>query len=151
MPAGTSYTFKDGMLSEKIVKCTNTQTKETYYRIGIKNQFLHAVHPIGWIKKLEIELDGEAVEEKNIYFVLRGQWFAASKMYTISEVFWNLCEEAQVYFDPGKEISGGKHHVKCTFTMSMLEDTQVLDLKCQWPFRVEFVDGCLEVCEEDAK
>ena len=56
-----------------------------------------------------------------------------------------------MYFDPGKEISGGKHQVKCTFTMSMLEDTQVLDLKCQWPFRVEFVDGCLEVSEEDAQ
>jgi len=145
MPAGTSYTFKKGMLSPVIRKHAAENGENIYYEIVVKNQFLHAVHPIGWIKKLKVEIDGNEVEQRDIWFVLRGQWFAARKMYTISEVFWNLSEEAQICFEMPDFLSDGKHEVKCTFIMSVLEDTQVLDLKNQWDQRVEFVSGILEV------
>ena len=93
MPAGTSYLFKEGMLSDSIYKKVD-EKERVYYEIGVKNQFLHAVHPIGWFKKLEVEIDGKEVVQESIWFMIRGQWFAAEKMYTISEVFWNLMEEA---------------------------------------------------------
>ena len=50
MPAGTSYLFKVGMLSDSIYKKVD-EKESAYYEIGVKNQFLHAVHPIGWFKK----------------------------------------------------------------------------------------------------
>lgn len=146
MPAGTSYLFKEGMLSDRICKKADEEGR-AYYEIGIKNQFLHAVHPIGWFKKLEVEIDGDEVTQENIWFVIRGQWFAAEKMYTVSEVFWNLMEEAQICVYPTEPLTAGKHHVKCTFIMSMLEDTQVLDMENKWPRRVEFVEGELKLEE----
>lgn len=145
MPAGTSYTFKEGMLSSKIKEISLPEENKKYYKLEIKNQFLHAVHPIGWIKKLEVEIDGQLMEQGDIYFVLRGQWFTADKMYTIREVFWNLSEAAEVCILSRSSLNSGQHYVKCTFTMSMLEDTQVLDMEGQWPLRVEFVDGNLEL------
>lgn len=145
MPAGTSYTFKEGMLAPKIKEISILNENKTYYKLEVKNQFLHAVHPIGWIKKLEVRIDDQIVNEDDIFFVLREQWFPAGKMYTISEVFWNLSETAEICVVKRNELDTGKHYVKCTFTMSMLEDTQVLDKKGQWPLRVEFVDGNLEL------
>ena len=79
--------------------------------------------------------------------MIRGQWFAAEKMYTISEVFWNLMEEAQICVYLPESLTTGKHHVKCTFIMSMLEDTQVLDMENKWARRVEFVEGELKLEE----
>ena len=146
MPAGTSYLFKEGMLSDSICKKADEEGR-AYYEIGVKNQFLHAVHPIGWFKKLEVEIDGKEVAQENIWFVIRGQWFAAEKMYTISEVFWNLMEEAQICIYLPELLKTGTHHVKCTFIMSMLEDTQVLDMENKWPRRVEFVEGELKLEE----
>ena len=134
MPAGTSYTFKEGMLSSQIKEIAIASEEKSYYKLEVKNQFLHAVHPIGWIKKLEVKIDDQME-----------QWFPASKMYTISEVFWNLSEMAEICVLKRNELSPGMHYVKCTFTMSMLEDTQVLDKKGQWPLRIEFVDGNLKL------
>lgn len=145
MPAGTSYTFKEGMLSFQIKEIEIASEEKSYYKLEVKNQFLHAVHPIGWIKKLEVKIDDQMVKEEDIFFVLREQWFPASKMYTISEVFWNLSEMAEICVLKRNELSPGMHYVKCTFTMSMLEDTQVLDKKGQWPLRIEFVDGNLKL------
>ena len=146
MPAGTSYTFKEGMLSNQIERALPEEGE--FYKIKVRNQFLHAIHPVGCIKKLEITVDEEEIREDEIYFVLRGQWFIATKMHTIQEVFWHLSETAEIYFKPQRKLTPGKHYVKCTFKASVLEDTQVLDMKGQWPLRVEFVDGNLELKED---
>lgn len=144
MPAGTSYTFKEGMLSSIIER---TEDK-AYYKIRVKNQFLHAIHPVGWIKKLQLQVDEKQIKEEDIYFVIRGQWFHAPKMNTITEVYWKLSEEAEICFKLEEELSVSEHYVKCTFCASMLEDPRVLDRKGMWPLRVEFVDGMLGYGEE---
>ena len=143
MPAGTSYTFKEGMLLPTIKKEVIEQ--ETYYRIEVKNQFLHATHPLGWIRRIELEVGKKAVDPKTMYFVVRGQWFAASRIHTIEEVFWHLSEKAQIYFPAVEEPEAGAYHVKCTFVLSMLEDPQIIDKKNQWPERIEFVEGDLRM------
>jgi hypothetical protein len=143
MPAGTSYLFKEGMLSSKL-NFFNEDGKE-YYGFTVKNHFLHAVHPVGWIKKLDVEINGTSIDADHVFFVLRGQWFLSSKMRTINEVFWNIREEAQVFFETPRPLAPGQYQVRCAFITSMLEDTQVLDEKNAWPKRVEFVDGMLSL------
>lgn len=153
MPSGTSYTFKEGMLSpmikKKICKSGEDCIKE-YYSIEVKNQFLHATHPLGWIRRIELEVDNQKVDSKKMYFGLRGQWFAATTLHTIQEVFWYITEPAQICFETDSPLLEGLHYVKCTFVLSMLEDPGILDKKGMWPDRIEFVDGNLTV-EESVK
>lgn len=145
MPAGTSYLFKEGMLQPEITKTAALDKTKEYYAIGVKNFFLHAVHPLAWFKKLEIEIDEKQMDLEKAYFVLRGQWFHIMDMPTITEVYWNLAEEAQLLLPAEERLEQGKHHVKITFTMSMLEDSQVMDKKGLWPHRVEFVEEDLKL------
>jgi hypothetical protein len=145
MPAGTKYTVPKGMLSDQIENVDLDRDGRTdHYLFRVKNHFLHAVHPVGWIKKLVIEIDGKTIDADKAYFVLRGQWFQLTKMYTISEVFWNLCETAAVYVACDGGMKPGRHSVKCTFIMSMLEDTHILDTENKWPFRTETVENVME-------
>ncbi|MEG0912047.1 MAG: DUF6379 domain-containing protein [Oscillospiraceae bacterium] len=143
MPAGTSYLFKENMLGKRLLPVEGTDTPQ--YRFTVRNHFLHAVHPVGWIKTLDVEIDGKLCGDRDVWFIVRGQWFSASKLETISEVFWNLCEQAEICFSTDVSLAVGKHHVKCTFSTSLLEDTQVLDVKNVYSLRVEFVDGELEL------
>lgn len=147
MPAGTSYTFKEGMLSPMIKKESADGRKYRY--IEVKNQFLHATHPLGWIRRLELELDGERIDSEQVYFVIRGQWFLATTLHTIEEVFWHITEPARIYFPDEEEMPKTSHHVKCMFVLSMLEDPQILDRNDQWPDRTEFVEGELTTEEAD--
>lgn len=141
MPAGTSYTVKEGMLFSEITKAPKEEGD--FYEVTVKNQFLHAVHPVGWIKKLQIIVDEKEIEEEDIYFVLRGQWFHAPKMHSITENFWKLSEPAKICFRLKDKLTAGNHNVKCIFNASMLEDPRILDKKGLWPLRVEFVEGIL--------
>lgn len=138
MPAGTGYLFKEGMLLPKIEKAVVSEKE--YYVIGVKNHFLHAVHPLAWFKKLEIEIDGNKICTKDAYFVLRDQWIGIEQMPTITEVYWKLAEEAKLHIPAVEKMEPGKHNIKLTFTMSILEDTQIMDTKGLWPLRVEFVE-----------
>lgn len=146
MPAGTTYIYKEGMLSPWIRK--RTEADGEYYELEIKNHFLHAAHPLGWIKKIEILVDGKTIREQDIYFVVRNQWFPVTKIHTITEVFWHLIEPAQICFR-GFAIGQGTHQIECRMTTSLSDDTQIVDRKGIWPDRVEKL--VWEVNWEDAK
>ncbi len=145
MPAGTSYLFKQGMLKPEITRKAALDGTKEYYAIGVKNFFLHAVHPLAWFKKLEIEIDGKRTDAEKAYFVLRDQWFHIADMPTVTEVYWNLAEDAQLLIPAEERLEQGTHHVKIIFTMSMLEDSQVMDRKGLWPHRVELVEEYLKL------
>lgn len=147
MPAGTSYTFKEGMLSPEM-KRKQLMNGEECFELEVKNQFLHAVHPLGWIKQIVLQIDQTLVNEKDIYFVLREQWFAAETLHTITEVYWHLSESARICFKTAG-LANGAHYVKCTFKLSMLEDPQILDMKNLWPLRIEYVDGEVRLGRDD--
>ena len=148
MPAGTSYLFKEGMLSSRIKKKEFPYNdRKEYYAIEVKNHFLHAVHPLAWIKRIKIEIDGNEISNEKSKFVLRDQWFQIENMRTITEVYWNLAEKAEICIPQSEKLSLGRHQVKLTFYMSMLEDTQIMDTKDLWPLRVEMIEEVLEVIE----
>ena len=143
MPAGTSYLVKEGMIGKTV--CRETYNADAYYKFTVKNNFLHAIHPVGWFRKTDIELDGKAWDTKDSYFVLRGQFFRIPDMHTISEVYWNLCEPAEIYLKQDRELEKGTHEITVTFTTSLLEDTQILDRERKYSDRVEFAQSTIEL------
>ena len=143
MPAGTAYLVKENLFS-KTMKKEMFHGKEAY-RFSIKNNFLHAVHPLGWFREIELTIDGKGISEENMYFVLRKQCFRVSEIHQISEVFWKLCEPMEVYFLTDEPINVGEHSIRITFHTSMLEDTRILDLEDRYPERVEFSETKIEL------
>ena len=143
MPAGTSYLVKEGMFGAQMRR--ERKEGELFYQFEMKNHFLHAVHPLGWFKKIEIEIDGRHIPAKEAFLVLRKQWFRVSDISTVSEVFWNLCEPLDVYVKCGEELERGSHHIKVIFRMSLLEDTQILDLDGRFGERVESAEADVEL------
>lgn len=135
MPAGTEYTYKENMLGKEI------RNIDQYVTFEIKNHFLHAVHPLGWISRFSVEINGKEVDRKQMFFVLRGQWFYVPAMHTITEVFWRLGESADIYIQCEDQMPTGKYQVSCIFETSMLEDTRILDREHKWPRRVASVSG----------
>lgn len=143
MPAGTAYLVKEGMIGKTMSRAM--YNGDHYYKFTLKNNFLHAIHPVGWFRQIDIEINGEKYATKDSYFVLRNQFFRIPDMHTISEVYWNLCEPAEIYLKRDKELENGMYDIKVTFTTSLLEDTQILDREGKYKDRVEFADSLIEL------
>lgn len=137
MPAGTSFLIEKGMLGEKI---RNVQKDGyAYYTFDVINQYLHAVHPIAWTRRIDLKVDGEEIGQKQFFFVVRDQWIRGDHIKDTVDIYWYLCERAQIYVQCDEELQAGKHVVECTFTASRLEETSIIDLKDEWPQRSQTV------------
>lgn len=143
MPAGTAYLVKEGMFGKEMTR--ESLNGEKYYKFSMKNNFLHAVHPLGWFRHIEIAIDELKISEHDAFLVLRGQWFRISDIHTVSEVFWNLCEPLDVYVKNMQELESGIHKIKVIFRTSLLEDTRILDLGEKYEERVESAETYVEL------
>ena len=134
MPAGTKYLIEDNMLSNIIENSDeNSDQVVDHFHFTIRNQFLHAAHPLSWFRKIELSVDGIEIDSSDIYFVLRGQWFCASYLYTITETFWTLCEEAEIFVKKTGGLKVGPHNVTVILTTSSFSDTWFQDTSGLWP------------------
>lgn len=133
MPAGKSYWVKDGMISRELKNVDiDRDGKVDHFCFSVWNQFLHAKHPLGWIRKLTVRIDGEEISPCRIFFVLRDQWIGIEKMPTISDIWWMLREEAEIYIKQDDGIISGTHNVECTMEISLLTDTRTVDRQDIW-------------------
>ena len=137
MPAGSSFLIKEGMLSDKIG--TASFNGETFYSIGIKNQLLHAVHPLGWFCSVDLAIDNRSVPKEDCFFEIRGQWICLAQIHTITDVFWYIMEDARLNFRFKPELASGIHNIECKFTASTLEVATQLDWAERWPRRSQTV------------
>jgi len=133
MPAGSSFLIKEGMLSNKIgiAKLNN----ESFYSIGVRNQLLHAVHPLGWFCEINLTIDGKLIPKEDGFFELRGQWINLAQIHTIKDIFWYIMEEARFNFRVKPELAPGAHNFECDLTASTLEVATQMDLTGKWPRR----------------
>ena len=69
MPAGKSFIIEKGMISGSMGK--TAIGGEEYYNIRLKNQTLHAVHPLGWFTELNVKIDGQDIPKKDMIFEMR--------------------------------------------------------------------------------
>jgi hypothetical protein len=137
MPAGSSFLIKEGMLSDKI--CRTEFNGEPFYSIGIRNQMLHAAHPLGWFCAVNLSVDGNPVSKEDVFFEIRGQWICTAQMHTIMDIFWYIMEEARLNFRRNPELVSGAHDVECEFVASLLEVATQPDRAGKWPRRRQAV------------
>ena len=98
MPAGSAYCIEEGMITGALRNVDldgDGVTDHLCFRL--RNQFLHPDHPLGWIRRLTVAVDGVAACPSDLHFVLRGQWIAVEHMPTISDIWWHMREVAEVY------------------------------------------------------
>ena len=146
MPAGTSFLIEKGMLG-KTLKNVRIDGKD-YVRIDVVNQYLHAVHPLAYTRRIDLKIDGEVIPNDQFFFVVRNQWIRGDHVKNIVDIYWYLCEPAQIYVCRDGGIAGGKHVVECAFTASYLEETSIIDLEDFWQQRTQTVVEEMTVEEE---
>ena len=130
MPLGTQFYIKEGMISKELKNVdTNKDGKLDHFYFSIWNQKLHAKEPLGNIRKLTLRIDGEEIESNRIFFVIRDQWFCIEQMPTISDVWWMLREEAQIYVKQDGGINPGIHNVELIIENQALMYTRSIDSK----------------------
>lgn len=132
MPAGSpeGYFIKEGMISKELKNVdTNKDGKFDYFYFSIWNTKLHAAEPLGAIRKLTLKIDGEGIEPNRIFFVVRDQWIGIEQMPTISDIWWMLREEAQIYVKQDGGINPGIHNVECIIENQLLVHTPAIDSK----------------------
>lgn len=140
MPAGTRFMIEEGMLGTTLRNETiQEETPTDYYSFEIRNQFLHAVHPLGFIRKLKLEVDGAPVCQRDVYFVLRGQWIRADHLPDIADIYWYIGERAQIFVRKDGGIGPGAHVIRCTISASRLDQTMILDTRSIWPLREQTI------------
>ena len=134
MPAGKNYWIEEGMISKELKSVDiDKKGKVDYFYFSVWNQFLHAKHPLGWIRKLTVRIDGEEISPNRIFFVLRDQWIGIEQMPTISDIWWMLREEAKIYIKQDDEIISGTHNVECNMEISLNTNTRTIDKNDIYP------------------
>ena len=134
MPAGNTYWIQEGMISKELRNMDiDGDGKVDHYCFSVWNQFLHAKHPLGWIRNVSVCIDGEEIPTHRIFFVLRDQWIGIEQMPTISDIWWMLREEAEIYIRQDDGIVSGKHDVECTMEISTLTNTRIVDKNDLYP------------------
>ena len=134
MPAGKDYWIKEGMISKELKNVDiDGDGKVDHFCFSVWNQFLHAKHPLGWIRRLVVKIDGKDIAPHRIFFVLRDQWIGAKQMPTITDIWWMLREEAEIYIKQDDGIIPGTHNVECTMEISLLTNTRTVDRQDIWP------------------
>jgi hypothetical protein len=133
MPAGSTYCIAEGMLRGPLQNYPSPDAMGgNYVTFDLRNQFLHPNHPLGWIRKLDIAIDGEVISAAGSFFVLRRQWFPLSHLRTITDVWWYMGEMATVYLKHPR-LTSGPHAISCRFAVSLFVNTPKIDLDDLWP------------------
>ena len=134
MPAGQKYWIEEGSLTGciKNVDLSGGGVSD-HYCFTLVNKCLHAKHPLGWVRALKLKVDGEEVAQDKICFVLRGQRIPLKCMPTITDIWWNLAEEAQICVEKAGGLTPGPHTVECRLELSLHVNTRTVDREDIWP------------------
>ena len=128
MPAGASYWIKEDMLSDKLYNAdTDHDGRIDHIYFTVKDKFLHPNHPLGWVRKITVLIDGKPVDQEDICFVIRGQWIPLKYMPTIRDIWWHMREDAALYIKSEGLIPNEIHTVDCDLFISLMVHTQNLD------------------------
>lgn len=128
MPAGSKYWISEGMLEQRIYNAdVDGDGKIDHICFSINNRFLHPNHPIGWIRAIDVRINGEAVDMDKICFVIRGQWIPLRYMKTIRDIWWNAAEDAWIYIESSGLAEGTAHDVHCDLKVSLMVHNENID------------------------
>ncbi len=133
MPAGSNYCIAEGMIQGPLRNIDlDGDGAVDHVAFFCRNQFLHPNHPLGWIRKLTIAVDGETLPVDRTVFGLRGQKFAMELLPSITDVWWNMGERASLFVRM-PPLATGSYRVVCSFDVSLFVHTPNVDVDDLWP------------------
>jgi hypothetical protein len=81
------------------------------YQFDVTNRFFHGDHPLGWMRRFEIAVDGSPIDSASTFLVVRGQMIAAWQVPQIVDIWWHACERASVFIHVPGGLAPGAHEV----------------------------------------
>lgn len=149
MPAGTQFLMEKGMLGEMLQRTDIDRGQEgMIYRFEVRNHMLHAVHPLGWFRRIRVSVDGRDIASEKFYFVVRGQWIRGDDVPNIQDIYWYLCEPAEVYFEQDAAMTPGAHRVEFELFIARYEGTNIIDFDGRWPLHSQTVSRDMRLEEQ---
>lgn len=128
MPVGKTYWVEENMFGSLLENMDEDKDGVfDFVRFSVKCSFIHAVHPLGFIRDLWVEIDGVRYSPDDTIFVLRKNWIPARYVPTISDIWWNIAEIAHIYVRFPGGISSGEHKVNFHMEISTLFNTRTVD------------------------
>ena len=133
MPAGSKYWISEGMLGTEIYNVDNDHDGcIDHVRFSLKNKFLHPNHPLGWIRKITVVIDGQEMDPENTCFVLRDQFIPLKYVPTIRDIWWGGTETAWIHAKSCGLRAGEEHRVQCTMEVSLMVHNKNIDRKDEY-------------------
>ena len=134
MPIGTVDWIAEGMLEAPLVNCGNGPGGQPLgVAIPVRNQFFHGSHPVGWVRDIELDLDGHRPERDALSLVLRGQRLSIPQMRHAVDIWWQPREVAHIVVDLPGGLAVGTHAVELTMHLSTFFFTPVIDRDDRYP------------------
>lgn len=148
MGLGEQYWVHENSLSKSMCnKDLDGDGIYDHFSFTLRNNCLHSIHPLGWFRDFKLYLDEEEIPQDKSYFVLRGQLIPLKQLPTITDIWWEIIENAEIYgYYPGG-VPAGIHQVKCEMDTSLVPNTRTVDTKEVWRRLPIVVEGqmCVEI------
>lgn len=128
MPAGSKYWISEGMLGKQITNIDfDGDGIIDHVSFSVTNKFLHPNHPLGWVRKITVSIDGVVVDDEAACFVLREQWIPLKYVPTIRDIWWNATESARIVVPSERLETGSTHNIKCNLDVSLMVHDKNID------------------------
>ena len=73
--------------------------------------------PLSCIDRVELSLDGEAIDPKDITLILNGYSHKLDEMPGLSRIFWYILDKADLFIKRKEPLGPGKHTLEGTLVM----------------------------------
>lgn len=148
MPIGTVDWIAEGMLDAPLVNVATRSGRSIGVALPVRNQFFHGSHPLGWVRGVELALDGLPVAEDRLGLVLRGQRLTIPQVRDTTDIWWQPRETAHVLVDTPGGLAGGRHLVELTMHLSTFFFTPMIDRDDRYPTMTMRLSARLPVADQ---
>jgi hypothetical protein len=126
VPIGSVNWIEEGMLGTELTR-VHRDGDVAGFAFTLRNQFFHGSHPLGWIRRLAVDVDGRTMAPESVRFVLREQSIPSPLIPQIADIWWQPTEVATIVVHQPGGLAPGQHIVGCELAMSTFFFTHVID------------------------
>lgn len=126
MPIGSVDWIARGMLQPEL-----RRAGDHLLEFDVRNQFFHGAHPLGWIRDIQVAVDGESATDVSV--ILRGQAVPLGLVRTTADIWWYPREIATLRFHLDGDVLDAQPAVSCRFELSTFFFTPMIDHADRYP------------------